>query len=271
MSVGIAIPTAAPEFSSPHVCGSAGSYSFMSLRSRKPSKADVCQDFIQKLRDRRGIELEAPGVIEGIQQHFQQLPTRYALDVNIGSLDVLNHKRLLDSARQDPSAVSFQVRPVDVAPGLHGSANMDKRPSFGNLDSLTEVRSALFLPSKPALTFKLWLSGLRSKAGGSIAGCQSPCAEDSQARRLAAASLRFIPQPPGLCMAHHALCLCEGIWTSSCRSARRICALQSLSCLEGCPHESPVRDLEIEGGSLSSASLHRLATTCSACCSTRAA
>eukprot|EP00891_Asterochloris_glomerata_P000437 jgi/Astpho2/437/fgenesh1_pm.00011_%23_16_t len=110
----------------------------MSLRSKKPSKTDVCQDFIQKLRDRRGIELEAPGVIEGIQQHFQQLPTRYALDVNIGSLDVLNHKRLLDSARQDPSAVSFQVRPVDVAPGLHGSANMDKRPSFGNLDSLTE-------------------------------------------------------------------------------------------------------------------------------------
>ena len=139
MSVGIAIPTAAPEFSSPHVCGSAGSYSFMSLRSKKPSKADVCQDFIQKLRDRRGIELEAPGVIESIQQHFQQLPTRYALDVNIGSLDVLNHKRLLDSARQDPSAVSFQVRPVDVAPGLHGSANMDKRPSFGNLDLLTEV------------------------------------------------------------------------------------------------------------------------------------
>lgn len=141
MSVGIAIPTAAPEFSSPHVCGSAGSYSFMSLRSKKPSKTDVCQDFIQKLRDRRGIELEAPGVIEGIQQHFQQLPTRYALDVNIGSLDVLNHKRLLDSARQDPSAVSFQVRPVDVAPGLHGSANMDKRPSFGNLDSLTEAAS----------------------------------------------------------------------------------------------------------------------------------
>ena len=39
----------------------------------------------------------------------------YALDVNLASLDVLNHKRLLDSARADPSAVSFQVRPVDVA------------------------------------------------------------------------------------------------------------------------------------------------------------
>lgn len=42
---------------------------------------------------------------------------RYAFDVNIESLDVLNHKRLLDSARAEPSAVSFQVRPVDVITG----------------------------------------------------------------------------------------------------------------------------------------------------------
>lgn len=243
MSVGIAIPTAAPEFSSPHVCGSAGSYSFMSLRSKKPSKTDVCQDFIQKLRDRRGIELEAPGVIEGIQQHFQQLPTRYALDVNIGSLDVLNHKRLLDSARQDPSAVSFQVRPVDVAPGLHGSANMDKRPSFGNLDSLTEVSFRPCLSSSAALMFMLCLSGLRSKADGSIAGCQSPCAEDSQARRLAAASLWFIPQPPGPCISfmHFACLRASGHFVREytpclgCISRASECLL----CLEGRPDPAP--------------------------------
>ena len=52
--------------------------------------------------------------------------------MNISSLDVLNHKRLLDSARSDPSAVSFQVRPVDVASG----ADMARRPSFGSLDVL---------------------------------------------------------------------------------------------------------------------------------------
>ena len=67
-----------------------------------------------------------------------------ALDVNIGSLDVLNHKRLLDSARADPSAVSFQVRPVDVAGAAQGNgSSTDRRPSFGNLDTLlTEVRLA---------------------------------------------------------------------------------------------------------------------------------
>jgi hypothetical protein len=57
---------------------------------------------------------------------------RYALDVNINSLDVLNHKRLLDSARSDPSAVSFQLRPVDVVSG----SDLAKRPSFGSLDVL---------------------------------------------------------------------------------------------------------------------------------------
>lgn len=67
---------------------------------------------------------------------------RYALDVNISSLDVLNHKRLLDSARADPSAVSFQLRPVDVVSG----SDIAKRPSFGSLDTLqlqsAEVRRA---------------------------------------------------------------------------------------------------------------------------------
>lgn len=108
---------------------------------RKRTKAEVSEAFIQRLSDRRSIDLEVPGVIESIQQHFQLLPTRYALDVNLGSLDVLNHKRLLDSARADPSAVSFQVRPVDVAVG-HGHTSMARRPSFGNLDGFaSEVGS----------------------------------------------------------------------------------------------------------------------------------
>lgn len=64
-------------------------------------------------------------------------PCRYALDVNISSLDVLNHKRLLDSARADPSAVSFQLRPVDVVSG----SDLAKRPSFGSLDTL-QLQSA---------------------------------------------------------------------------------------------------------------------------------
>ena len=67
---------------------------------------------------------------------------RYALDVNIATLDVLNHKRLLDSARSDPSAVSFQVRPVDVVSGVDSA----RKPSFGSLEisSLSAVSRNTF-------------------------------------------------------------------------------------------------------------------------------
>lgn len=67
-----------------------------------------------------------------VAAHLPARACRYALDVNIQSLDVLNHKRLLDSARADPSAVSFQLRPVDVVSG----SDLAKRPSFGSLDTL---------------------------------------------------------------------------------------------------------------------------------------
>lgn len=53
---------------------------------------------------------------------------RYALDVNISSLDVLSHKRLLDEARSDPTTVSFAVRPVEVLHRLSRDAD-DGLPS----------------------------------------------------------------------------------------------------------------------------------------------
>ncbi|KAK2076467.1 hypothetical protein QBZ16_000992 [Prototheca wickerhamii] len=70
------------------------------------------------------MDVEAPGFIQGIYDHFDSLPSRYALDVNIDSLDVLNHKRLLDSSRAEPNAVSFQVRPVDVVSGTGIAARL---------------------------------------------------------------------------------------------------------------------------------------------------
>ena len=107
----------------------------------KRTKQEICAAFIARLRERKSLDV-TPEVIEGIKQHFASLPTRYALDVNISSLDILNHHRLLQSARNDPAAVSFQVRSVDVAivPGYNSSGS-DRRPSFGGLDTLlSEVR-----------------------------------------------------------------------------------------------------------------------------------
>lgn len=106
------------------------------------TKQEICAAFIARLRERKSLDV-TPEVIEGIKQHFASLPTRYALDVNISSLDILNHHRLLQSARNDPAAVSFQVRSVDVAiVPTYTSSGSDRRPSFGGLDTLlSEVRA----------------------------------------------------------------------------------------------------------------------------------
>ncbi|KAG2485770.1 hypothetical protein HYH03_015484 [Edaphochlamys debaryana] len=81
--------------------------------SRKRTKVDVCEAFLANLQTRGDVELDA-ALVEGIRQHFDRLPTRYALDVNVDGLDVLSHKRLLDEARADPTTVSFAVRPVEI-------------------------------------------------------------------------------------------------------------------------------------------------------------
>ena len=61
--------------------------------ARKATRNDILETFIHNLRQRGTIDLDAPGVLAGIREHFQRLPSRYALDVNISTLDVLNHKR----------------------------------------------------------------------------------------------------------------------------------------------------------------------------------
>ena len=48
---------------------------------RKRSKLDVCDAFLARLREKGSLELDDFAFIEGVQQHFRSLPSRYALDV----------------------------------------------------------------------------------------------------------------------------------------------------------------------------------------------
>jgi hypothetical protein len=99
---------------------------------RRRSKQEVCDAFVARLSERGDIDCRAPGFLETIQQHFDRLPSRYAIDVNTDTLDVLSHKRLLDEARLDPAAVSFAVRPVDVVLAKYEPVSTDvlHSPSF---------------------------------------------------------------------------------------------------------------------------------------------
>lgn len=82
--------------------------------SRRRDKSAIANAYIERLRERGDVDVDAPGFVESIKQHFERLPTRYAMDVNIDSLDPLSHRRLLEEARLDPSTVSFAVRPVEI-------------------------------------------------------------------------------------------------------------------------------------------------------------
>lgn len=105
----------------------------------------MCDQFLARLQERGDIDIGAPGFIESICQHFERLPTRYALDVNTDSLDVLSHKRLLDEARLDPTTVSFAVRSVEV---LHSrpreSSDGLPSPAFHEVSSIDTAEMPSF-------------------------------------------------------------------------------------------------------------------------------
>jgi len=130
---------------------------------RKRTKMEVYQAYVNSLAKRGDVDTAAPGFLNDLKQHFNRLPTRYALDVNIESLDVLSHQRLLDEARSDPTTVSFAVRPVEVvvqrSRDLSGSPvrrtlcdNVLPKPAFGsspNLQALAIEAGEKLLDSSP--------------------------------------------------------------------------------------------------------------------------
>lgn len=95
-----------------------------SASSRARSRRGVAEAYIAGLQARGDVVL-TPDQAADLINHFETLPTRYALDVNIESLDVLSHKRLLEEARGDPATVSFAVRPVEV---LHAHRDAHTSP-----------------------------------------------------------------------------------------------------------------------------------------------
>lgn len=133
------------------------------MMGRKRTKLEVFELYVQKLAERGDVDTQAPGFIDGLRLHFDRLPTRYALDVNIDSLDVLSHKRLLDEARADPTAVSFAVRPVEVVVQKHrGEAGLAGTPMGSPVAK--SARDKHFLPM-PAFGSSPNLQALAIEAG----------------------------------------------------------------------------------------------------------
>ncbi|PIA35552.1 hypothetical protein AQUCO_03500126v1 [Aquilegia coerulea] len=82
-------------------------------------KLEVYNEVLRRLKDLNHDEANLPGFDDDLWSHFNKLPTRYALDVNVERAeDVLTHKRLLQLAHNPVNRPALNVRLVQVLPVL---------------------------------------------------------------------------------------------------------------------------------------------------------
>ncbi|MFS7978307.1 putative dual-specificity kinase TKL-Pl-4 family [Helianthus anomalus] len=87
-------------------------------------KLEVYNEVLNRLKESNNEEANEPGFDDELLAHFNRLPTRYALDVNVERAeDVLMHKRLLHLAHDPANRPAFEVRLVQVSATTDGSSD----------------------------------------------------------------------------------------------------------------------------------------------------
>ncbi|KAJ0011289.1 hypothetical protein Pint_34211 [Pistacia integerrima] len=80
-------------------------------------KLEVYNEVLRRLKQSNNEEANQPCFDDELWTHFNRLPTRYALDVNVERAeDVLMHKRLLHLAHDPDNRPAIEVRLVQVPP-----------------------------------------------------------------------------------------------------------------------------------------------------------
>ncbi|XP_052484713.1 serine/threonine-protein kinase STY46 isoform X20 [Gossypium raimondii] len=94
------------------------------LQSQKQRlKFDVYNEVLRRLRRSDKEEADRPGFDHQLWTHFDRLPTRYALDVNVERAeDVLMHQRLLHLAHDHATRLAMEVRLVQVQSTSDGNS-----------------------------------------------------------------------------------------------------------------------------------------------------
>ncbi|KAJ1290869.1 hypothetical protein BS78_02G276000 [Paspalum vaginatum] len=94
-------------------------------------KAEAYAEVLRRIRDGAGgYGGVRPGLEDELWTHFQGLPARYALDVNVERVeDVLLHKKLLKQAREPMNGLVFEVHPAQVIT-LEESTGFEPSTSF---------------------------------------------------------------------------------------------------------------------------------------------
>lgn len=129
-------------------CGSRATTGKPSQHQRHFRKLEVYNEVLRRLKDSGSPEALAPSFDEELWSHFNRLPARYALDVNVERAeDVLTHKRLLRQAHDPAIQLAFDIRLVQIPRGdsfipnsqVEEDAHIHPPPTFGsspNLESL---------------------------------------------------------------------------------------------------------------------------------------
>ncbi|KAJ7953187.1 Serine/threonine-protein kinase [Quillaja saponaria] len=85
-------------------------------------KLEVYNEVLRRIQESNYEEADLPGFDDQLWLHFNRLPARYALDVNVERAeDVLTHKRLLQLAEDAGSQPALEVRLVQVYPVGNGN------------------------------------------------------------------------------------------------------------------------------------------------------
>ncbi|XP_072979791.1 serine/threonine-protein kinase STY46-like [Typha angustifolia] len=82
-------------------------------------KLEVYNEMLRRLREAEVDDAFLPTFEDELWNHFNRLPARYAMDVNVERAeDVLTHKKLLEKVRDPANRPAFAVRVVQVSPVL---------------------------------------------------------------------------------------------------------------------------------------------------------
>ncbi|XP_052192340.1 serine/threonine-protein kinase STY46-like isoform X6 [Diospyros lotus] len=112
-------------------CGSRVVESPAANSRQRRRKLEVYNEVLRRLKESNKPEAREPGFDDELWAHFNRLPTRYALDVNVERAeDVLMHKRLLQLARDPANRPVFEIRLVQVPPVSDGNTADSACSSF---------------------------------------------------------------------------------------------------------------------------------------------
>ncbi|KAF3440364.1 hypothetical protein FNV43_RR18648 [Rhamnella rubrinervis] len=118
-------------------CGSRAVSSWQAQSRHQRQKLEVYNEVLHRIQESNFDEASLPGFDDQLWLHFNRLPARYALDVNVERAeDVLRHMRLLQLAKDPANRPAMEVRIVQVYPvdSVHSDSSMkeDAQSSFNN-------------------------------------------------------------------------------------------------------------------------------------------